>query len=281
MLKNYNYAVTILLFPFILILSYLKLNNLIKGEYYIYIILIMILFFIPSFIMSLYGASEEILQSKKKWRMIPLILLSIFYLPIYYTKYVVKEEKYLGYILFIITIPLAVITFNSCNKRLSSFITNAHKNYVIINEHYVCHDTNNLFTIDVDASFRCNTDDIGDYVISCDRLKDDSFIGVYSYDVTLDDEVEINEKLDFHIEQTIDYILEKGYEYEIKSDSNIVQIEYNENVILITQSNYVIGDNKYSLIIIKEMPKEYISHDEYQKMVDSVYFLNYNEKVSS
>lgn len=281
MLKNYNYAVTILLFPFILILSYLKLNNLIKGEYYIYIILIMILFFIPSFIMSLYGASEEILQSKKKWRIIPLILLSIFYLPIYYTKYVVKEEKYLGYLLFIITIPLAVITLNSCNKRLLSFLTNAHKNYVVINEHYVCHDTNNLFAIDVDASFRCNTNDIGDYVISCDRIKDDSFIGIYSYDVTLDDENDLNEKLDFHIEQTIDYILEKGYEYDIKSDSNIVEIEYNENTILITQSNYEVGDKKYSLIIIKEMPKEYISYDEYQKMVDSVYFLNYNDGVSS
>ena len=281
MLRNYNYVVTILLYPFILILSYLSFTRVLKDSLYTYLIIVMLFFFIPSFIMSLYHASEEILNSKKKWRMIFLILLSIFYLPIYYTKYVAKEEKYLGYLLFVIAVPLTILTIMAGNKRLLVFFNNIYRNNVVINDNYVLYSSNKLFSINVDKTFRCNSDDIGDYVISCDRLEDDSFIGVYSYDVTLEDEEEIEEKLDFHLGQTLDYIEEKGYTYEINSDSNIVSISYNENTILITQSNYLVGEKKYSLIILKEMPKEYISYEEYQKMIDSVYFLNYNEGVSS
>ena len=281
MIKNYNYILTILLYPFILVLSYLKLTNLIKGGLYTYLIILVLIVFIPSFIMSLYNACEEILNSKKKWRIVLLILLSIFYLPIYYTMYVSKEEKYLGYILFVFSIPLTIITILAGNNKLLEFLNDAYKNSVVLNENYVTYSTNNLFSIDVDASFRCKKDNIGDYVISCERLEDDSFIGIYSYDISYDDEDEIIEKLDFHVQQTIDYIKEKKYEYEINNSDNIIEISYKDNTILITQSNYIVDENKYSLIIIKEMPKYYISYDEYQKMIDSIEFLNYNDGVSS
>lgn len=281
MLKNYNYMLTILLYPFILIMSYLKLANLIKGSMYTYLIIIMLLLFIPSFIMSLYTSSEEILHSNSKWRILFLILLSIFYLPIYYTKYVAKEEKYLGIILFIITIPLTFLSINECNKRILQFLDKAYRNYVVVNENYIYHDVNKRFTINVDKSFRCNNYDIGDYVISCDRLEDDSFIGIYSYDVSYDSESELEEKLDYHIQQTIDYIEDKGYRYEIISDTGIIEIDYNTNAILISQNNYIVDDTKYSLIVLKEVPKEYLNYEEYTKMIDSIYFLNYNERVSS
>ena len=268
MLKNYNYILTILLYPFILVLTYFKFTNFIKGDLYTYLILIMLIIFIPSFIMSLYGIAEDILKSNKKWRIIFLILLS-------------KEEKYLGYLLFIISIPLTGLAINATNERLLKTFNYLYRSYVVINEQYVYYSSNNLFSINVDKSFRCSRDDIGDYVISCDRLDDDSFIGIYSYDASLDDEEELEEKLNFHLEQTIDYILENGYTYEITNDSNIIEIDYNENTILLTESNYMVGEAKYCLIIIKEMPKEYISYEEYQKMIDSIYFLNYNEEVSS
>ena len=281
MSKNYNYMLTILLFPFILMLSYLKLSNHVKGNLYTYLILIMIILFIPSFIMSLYNASEEILSSKKKWRIIPLILLSIFYLPIYYTRYVSHEEKYLGYILFIISIPLLYFTIGVCNKKLYVLFNNAYRSYIAVSEKYVYLSSDGLFYIDVDSSFRCDREDSGDYAVSCDRLEDDSFIGVYNYNVTNDSEEEIEEKMDFHLTQTLDYIEESGYTYEIYTDSSIIKIDYNENTILITQRNYLVDSNKYSLIIIKEMPKENISYEEYEKMIDSICFLNYNNGVSS
>ena len=276
MLKNYNYVLTILLYPFILVLSYLELSNLLKGDIYIYIIVILLLFFIPSFIMSLYSASEEILKSKKKWRIILLITLSIFYLPIYYTMYVSKEEKLLGFLLFIISIPLTFITMKAINTSLYKYFYSAFKSPISTNEHYIYYSKNKLFTINVDTSFRCNKEDIGDYVISCDRLVDDSFIGIYSYDVTKEDNDEIEEKLDFHLEQTLDYINENNSKYYINNKDDIIEINYGENTIFITQSNYIIDNKKYSLIIIKEMPREYMDYDEYQKMIDSIEFLNYN-----
>ena len=275
MLKNYNYMLTIMLYPFIMVLSYLKLANILKSNIYTTLIVIMLFVFIPSFIMSLYSASEEILKSKNKKRIILLITLSIFYLPIYYTKYVYKEEKYLGYFLSVISIILTIIAFNiSCNSLKKYFLNIYEKRYAI-KENYIYNSVNRLFSIEIDSSFRCNEKDLGDYVVSCDRLNDDSFIGIYSYDISLEDESEIEEKLEFHINQTIDYIKEKGYEYKISND-DIVKIEYNNNVVLIAQKNYIVGDNKYSLIILKEIPGEYINLEEYQKMIDSITFLNYN-----
>lgn len=276
MLKNYNYMLTILFYPFILILSYLSLNNMLKGEIYQYLISIMIIIFIPSFIMSLYMASEEILSSNKKWRMILLIFLSIFYLPIYYTKYVSREEKYLGYILLILTIPLTIITSCACEKKLLEYFNDVYKYYVIEKENYVYYAPNNLFSIAVDPSFRCNKENIGEYTISCDRLEDDSFIGIYSYNISSDNEEDIYEKLEFHIDQTIGYIKEKKYNYEINDDDKIIRIDYDKNTILITQENYEFNDIKYSLVIMKEMPKELINYSEFQKMIDSIVFLNYN-----
>ena len=283
MLKNYNYMLTIIMYPFVLMLSYLKFINYLKGNLYTYLIVIMLAIFIPSFIMSLYSALDEILYSNKKWRVIPLILLSIFYLPIYYTKYVSKEEKYLGYIVFVITVPLFVLTVNASCVKLSKILARTFKNYVVINEHYVQFASNNLFSLGVDKSFRCNNEDIGDYVISCDRLEDDSFIGIYSYDISYDDEYDVENKLDFHIGQTIDYIEENGYTYELidTGNDNFVEIDYNDNAILITQNNYWAGGIRYSLIILKEVKKELVDYQEYQKMIDSICFLNYNEEVSS
>ena len=272
---------TILLYPFLMVMSYLYLTDVIKGDMYKYLIIIMFLVFIPSFIMSLYSCSEEILNSKSKWRIILLIFLSIFYLPIYYTKYVSREEKYLGYLLFIIAIPLTLLNINACNKKLLTYFNNAYKNSIVVKKDYIYYSTDNMFSIKVDESFRCNKSDIGEYVISCDRLEDDSFIGIYNYDVSYDNEDEIKEKLEFHINQTLDYIKEKNYEYILNNDSNIVRIEYNDNIILITQLIYIVDESKYSLIVMKEMPSEFINYDEYQKMIDSIKFLTYNERVSS
>jgi len=283
MLRNYNYMITIVTYPFLMALTYLKFANNLKGAFYKYIIIFMLIIFIPSFIMSLYTASEEILNSKKKWRIILLVLFSIFYLPIYYVLNVTKTEKYLGYLLLIMSIPLTVLAYNSTYKKVSMEMAKLFKEYVVINENYVQFSSNYLFSINVDKTFRCNNNDIGDYVISCERLEDDSFIGIYSYDISYDDETDILEKLDFHVEQTIDYIKESGYSYEIidNGQDDIAQIDYNDNSILITQKNYEIGASKYSLIILKEVPKKLINYEEYQKMIDSIYFLTYNDGVSS
>lgn len=275
MLKNYNYIITIILYPLILILSYLLLVNYIKGSFYIYILLSMITIFIPSFIMSLYGILDDILNSKSKWRIIFAILFSIFYIPYYYTRYISKQEIYFGILIPILTILLSVVTYKITLQKLGLLFDSFYMHKVIINEHYSYESNNKLIKIDVDKSFRCDSN-IGNYLISCDRLQDDSFIGIYSYDVTDYSLKEIEDIIDFHINQTIGYILDNGYTYEIDNTESIIKIYYNNMVILLTQNNYIINDKKYSLIIMKELPNELLDINEYKKMIESIAFLNYN-----
>ena len=281
MLKNYNYVITILLYPFLLLISYLYFSSSLNGDFYLYLIIAMVIIFIPSFIMSLYGVVEEILNSKSKWRIILLVIFSYFYLPIYYTKYVSKEEKYLGYFIVILSGVSSFFAFNAFNKKIYSFLTNAYKNNVVINDRFIYTSVDKLFTINVSKDFRCNQNNIGDYVVYCDKLDDDSFIGIYSYNVTDYDNDEISDILEFHLKQTEEYIKEKEYVSEVKKINDIFVINYNNMIILLAEKNYVTENGNYSLIIIKEMPKELEDIEEFQKMIETIYFLNYNEEESS
>ena len=280
MLKNYNYILTIMLYPFILVLSYFLLSNKLEGSAYLYLLLIMIAIFIPSFIMSLYSALDEIIHSKKRWRLIWLILFSLFYLPIYYTKYVSKQEMYLGVTIPLISIVFSVLVFDESMKSLRKVFDSIYENKVTININYTYVSTNGLIRIDVDKSFICE-DNIGDYIVSCDRLEDDSFIGIYYYDITDYSEDKIEDIFEYHLDSIIESIEEAGYSYETKSNDEIIKIYYEDMVILLSQNNYIVGDGKYSLIIMKEAPKELIDEKEYKKMIESVTFLNYNNGVSS
>lgn len=280
MLKNLNYIITIILYPFILILSYFLLTNYIKGDLYSFLLFSMIIVFIPSFIMSLYGVLDDILNSKSKWKIILVILFSIFYIPYYYTRHIAKQEVYLGIVISMLCILFSIVTYNVSLKKLREYFDSLYLNSVIINENYSYTSSNNLIRMSVDKSFRCSSN-IGDYIISCDRLEDDSFIGIYSYDITDYSEGDIKDIIDFHINQTIDYINENNYTYGIDNENQIIRIFYNDMVILITQNNYIVGDKKYSLIILKELPSNLLDLKEFEKMIESITFLNYNNGVSS
>ena len=191
MIKNYNYILTIMLYPFLLLLEFLMLKGILKSNLYLYLILIMFLIFVPSFIMSLYNASEEILSSKRKWRIILLIFFSFIYLPIYYTKYVAKEEKYLGVILCILSLILSYFTYDYFNKWSTRILNSFYRDSYAVSSNFTYITSDGLFAIDISNDFRCKNSDIGDYVISCDKEDDDSFIGIYRYNVTDDSEQDI------------------------------------------------------------------------------------------
>ncbi len=280
MLKNYNYILTIILCPFILILSYFLLTNKIEGHLYLFLLLIMLVIFIPSFIMSIYSAADDILHGKRKWRIILLVLFSILYLPIYYTKNVAKEEMYLGVTIPIICIVFGAMVYDESMKSLRKVFDSVYGHRVVLNENYTYISTNGLIRVDIDTSFICSTE-VGDYIVSCDRLEDDSFIGIYNYNITDYDQEKVEEIFDYHLEQVVGFIEEAGYQYESEVKEDIVKIYYNDMVIFLSQNNYIVGDAKYSLIVLKEAPKELMDEKEYQKMIESVTFLNYNNGVSS
>ena len=281
MLKNYNYVLTIMLYPFILIIEFLLFKGNLKGDFYWYLTILMNIIFIPSFIMSLYNSLEEILHSNKKWRIVLLILFPFFYLPIYYTKYISKEEKYLGIILCILGLIFSYLTYKSFTNRLAIWLDELYSGSILVNEHFTYNTLDNLFSMDVSSDFRCKNKDIGDYVISCDKIKDDSFIGVYSYEISNYTEKELSDILLFHLNQSLDYIKEHGYTGEVNNIDDVIEINYHDMVILLTQKNYLLHDSEYSLVIVKEMPKALEEVKEFQKMIETIKFLNYNEEVSS
>lgn len=280
MLKNYNFILTILLYPFMLIIAYLILTNVLSSSFYIYLLFFMVIVFVLSFIISLYEILEDILSKNSKWRIILVILFSIFYIPFYYTKHIVKEEKYLGIIIPLLSVFLTYFTYVESIKKLETFFDSIYLNKTVLNEHYVYTSTNGLIRIDVDKSFRC-VNNIGDYIISCDRLEDDSFIGVYYYDITDYSEAKTEDILNYHFEQILSTIEDSGYEYETDISDQIIKVYYNDMVILISQNNYIVSDSKYSLIIMKEVPKDLLNQKEFEKMIESITFLNYNNGVSS
>jgi len=274
-LKDYNYILTIVLFPFIMGLLFLKLSNSLMGDFYTFLIISMIIVFIPSFIMSLYSALDEILHSNKKWRIILLILFSIIYLPIYYTRYVSKGEILFGIMIVILDLIFSYLTYQTFNKKLYNYLLKYYRQTFAISENYVYIAKNGLFKLNVSRDYRCDNN-MGDYVVSCDNLEDDSFLGIYSYDVSDYEDEDINDIMDYHINQILNYISEDGYEADIDYANDIVVINYQKMTILLSQNNYFFNDKKYSLIIMKELKSELSNLLDYQKIIESIKFLNYN-----
>ena len=271
--KELCFITNISLLPVILLLAILRLSHFIEGIIYYYIIIGMIIIYLISFILVLFFAVNEILNSNRKSRIILLILFSIFYLPIYYVKYVNSEEKALAYFLSISSLVLLGISYFVFKDTVNNFFVNKYKQNIILKDTYQYISKNKLFTINVDKSFSC-TSDLGEYQISCDRTSDDSFLGIYSYEKEEFSEAELDDIKEFHINDTINVIEENDYEYEKEDINDIIKITYNNMEILLTQRNYFINNKQYSLIILKESPRYNENVNDFFKVIDTINFLN-------
>lgn len=271
--KELCFITNISLLPVILLLAILRLSHFIEGIIYYYIIIGMIIIYLISFILVLFFAVNEILNSNRKSRIILLILFSIFYLPIYYVKYVNSEEKALAYFLSISSLVLLGISYFVFKDTVNNFFVNKYKQNIILKDTYQYISKNKLFTINVDKSFSC-TSDLGEYQISCDRNSDDSFLGIYSYEKEEFSEAELDDIKEFHINDTINVIEENDYEYEKEDINDIIKITYNNMEILLTQRNYFINNKQYSLIILKESPRYNENVNDFFKVIDTIKFLN-------
>ena len=270
-MKTRSLTITLILFPFILLLAILRMINFLKSNIYDYLIILMCLVFLWYFIVSLFYASSDILNGKKI-NFVFLLLFSIFYLPIYFVKEVYNKEKYLSYILFWLNIILFGIFCVFLRERIIYRIVEMEKEKIVLKTKYNYVDKNNLFTIMVDNQYTCY-DDLGEYSVACENKHDDSFLGIYSYETSGFDDEELANILLFHINQSISYIEDNGYDYEVEELDNIVKIKYNDMVVLQKMENYIIGDSNYSLIIVKEVYDYDGNIQEFQNFIESIIFL--------
>ena len=272
-LRDNSFITSITLLPFIFILSFLKLKGVLKGDLYGYVVMVLSIIFIVSFIFSLFFALDEIMNSQNKKRIILLMLFPLFYLPIYYTRHIYKEEKYFGYVMSFSNVFLLALLFLGVKIYVINYVVAQEKNNFVISgtSRYV--DKNNEFSIEVNNSYVCSYD-LGDYSISCDSEGDDAFLGIYSYSKKNYSQGELDDIKSYHLEQIYDYIMENNYDYSVEPVyGGITKINYNEMSILIKDVIVYKNDKMYYLIVVKELKESNLDIFDYEKTIQNIVFL--------
>lgn len=272
-LRDNSFITEIMVLPFVFILSIIRLKGLLKEAIYGYLLITLLIVFIISFIFSLFFALDEIMSSKKKKRLFLLILFPVFYLPIYYTKYIYQNEKYIGYMVSSLNVLLLAIFFLEIKNFVSDYVVLHEKTKYVIKDtsHYV--DKNHEFSIEINNSYVCSHD-LGDYVISCDRDDDDSFIGIYSYTKNSFSQGELDDIKRHHLEQIYENIKESNYVYDIeKVYGGITKVNYQDMSVLVKQIVKKVNGKMYCLVIIKEVKEENLDVFDFEKTIQNIVFL--------
>ena len=271
-LKESSFITAIALLPFIFLLSILKLQGVLKGGLYNFLLVGMIIVFTITFIFSLFFALDEIRNSDNKKRLIFLILFPFIYLPIYYTKHVYQNERYLGYGISLANIMLIVSFFVVVKGFVYDYMIELnHKNFKV-RDTYAYVDKNNLFTINVNNNYTCNKD-LGDYVIACENKDDDSFLGVYSYQKKSFSKGALDDIKNYHIEQTINYIKENENVDNIEEINDLTVISYSNMKVIIKEVLYNKNNTSYCLVVIKEVNENNFDIINFEKSVQDIVFL--------
>ncbi len=274
MIKKENiFIITMILFPFTLALMILRFINLLKSFLYNYLIIILILIYLIFFIETLFFMLDDILHSNKKSRLIYVFLLPIIYIPIYYFKYLSKDEKMLSITIWGLSILLLIGFYFSFRKSLSDYIILKGKDDIILRDIYGYSDKNNEFTINIDSNYRCDRNLEG-YAIACENLKNDSFIGIYSYKDKRFNQGKLDDIMSFHFEDIIKVIKDSGYESNVEYLDKYTKVNYNDMNVLIAQRNYFFPDNGYSLIFIMESSNKEDNVNDLEKVIESIQFLS-------
>ena len=274
MLKKENvFIITILLLPFILLLMILKFTNVLTDYFYNYIIIISILFYLFMFIESLFFMLDDIINSKKKLRIILVILIPLIYIPIFYLKNISRDDKYLSYIIFFLNIGLITGVYFCFKKSLTNYYIENEAEKIIIKETFDYSSKNNEFTIKINSDYICDNT-LDGYVIACDNNSNDSFIGIYSYKDNNFSQGKLDDIMSFHFEEILRVINENNYESNIEYLDNYVKINYNNMSVLLTQRNYFFTNTGYSLIIIMEASENEENIKDLENVIETIQFLN-------
>ncbi len=274
MLKKENiFITTIILFPFILLLLILRIINFLKSDFYYYIIIILSLIFIFCFIETLFFMLDDIINSNNKKRIILVIFIPLIYIPIYYFKNISSSDKYLSIFISLLNISLIIGFYFSFRNAFSNYIILNNKNKIVLKEVFKYSDKNNIFSIRINKDYRCDSKLEG-YAIACDNIKNDSFIGIYSYEDNNFNQGKLDDILSFHFEEVLSVIKENNFESSIEYLDNYVKIKYNDMAVLLTHRNYFFKDNGYSLIIIKES-KDYPDNiKDFENVIETIEFIS-------
>lgn len=153
--------------------------------------------------------NKELDKNKKIVHVLLIVFLSVFYIPIYYSKYVMKNKLWYG----ILNCILAIICYIAM-IILAVFLVFQN---MTENKEVTYNSNDNFVSIKLDGDFSCKTEDIGGYNLYCFNNSLGEDVGIFNY--TNRDDVDF--LLDFHIKQAVDSLKKDGYKLiSQKKDDN-------------------------------------------------------------
>ena len=217
---------------------------------YIYPIVIL---FLVGFIILMYSylfciihiSKNKDLNSRQKVdRIFLIIFLNIFYIPIYYVYHVIKDKKWWGIINCILYILLYIISIIILVVLLIFFTIDSFD----ATTDYVTND--NEFTVSLDDTWTCSTQDTNDYDIYCEGIEEDKFFFMIDY-VDDNSNYDYNNLFDSHVNDMKKTFEDKDYvifEKEKSNDFFEMTVTKNESYKIVMKLNVI--DDKHAYIAV-------------------------------
>lgn len=233
---------------------------------YIYPIAIL---FIIGFIILMYSylfciihiSKNKNLNSRQKVdRVLLVVFLNIFYIPIYYVYHVIKNKKWRGILNCISYILLYIIGIIILVLGLINLITNSFNTV-----DYVTDD--NKFKVSLDDTWTCSTQNTGDYNIYCEGKGENKFFFMIDYVDDNNSNYDYNSLFDFYVNNMKKSFEDKDYiifEKEKSNDFFEMTITKNESYKVVMKLNVI--DDKHAYIAIYSDEFQY----DYNTIFDSI-----------
>jgi len=260
---NESILTTLITLPMVLLLSILKITNVLKDNYSSYLLLIIGIIFIVAFIFSLFLVLDEIMNSNNKKRAVFLITLPFVYLPIYYVKDVLQKEKLIGYTMVSIISVLIISLFVSTKEYVNSYMQDKYLGELAYNNTYSFANTN--LSIDINRNYTCDNSNNNIY---CNNSSKRETLSVYSYNIDELENKDISNILSSHINNIVNPLKNKGIFYEIEKFNGLYIIYYENDAVMIEEEVY----GNYCVVLQETVNK---------KDKDVFAFLKYFENINA
>lgn len=129
-----------------------------------------------------------------------LLIFSVFYIPIYYTKYVMQKKKWLGIVECIVFI-------------LGYFMILSLLGILYLDKvDTVKYSKDKSIEAKLKSTWMCYDENIGDQKLFCFNILDEGSFGVFTYDTVITDSSDILDLMKYHSEQLNKGYIKEGYQ---------------------------------------------------------------------
>lgn len=192
--------------------------------------------------------SKDFTGKSKTIKILLLLFLNLFYIPIYYTKYVMKKKQWYGILGCVANIIVYIVVI------ILIFLL-AYKT-TLVEEKTIYKSKDELLFIELNNEWTCSKE-AGEYDLYCYETYDDESFGLFNYSKRDD----IDYLIDFHLDQEIDYYVKEGY---ILVDQGVDDNTGFYNAILKKDDHYIL-----TVVALKYNTESFTTIIVYNEEIDS------------